>query len=432
MAINVPMTGSPLGQGMMMGMQGYQQGRQRLGNKLAMKYLMSGGQALSPEEMEIAGRYAPQALMGAHQQLQAKAGVDAQTTLAKQKVERETAKADYTMKGDAMEFAFKQIDRLAETPEDQREAAWNAAAVAGKERFGKHFDNFDTYEEVSALMQDTEGKAFVGYFNPETGEAASAEIGSDEQKDLAGREGWFEKGKFGVTAGKPSDLTAGFVGSKKEAEALRSSEVGVRKGLYSLKKIVTTLKENPEVLMTGGKAAAVLTGLRDEMISAYKGVGFDVPAKLTSQDNYNSHMEGLGIKDDVTRGQVFDAALAYASAMGLGEGRALTDKDVKRAIDRVSSSWGTSVASRMATLKDVGEAMTEAYKINYNVMHDSSHSYKGDLGEDFASMFDEVEPAKVDGPAGAELTATHNMGKRGIAVKDGKWVYVDTGEVVEQ
>lgn len=102
MAINVPLTGSPLGQGIQMGMQGFQQGRGQLGQKLAMKYLMSGGN-ISPEEQALAGQYAPQALMGAHQQLQ-------QQKLRQTQKKQTEAKKQMEM----FNFATKQEDALEE------------------------------------------------------------------------------------------------------------------------------------------------------------------------------------------------------------------------------------------------------------------------------------------------------------------------------
>lgn len=102
MAINVPMVGSPLGQGIQMGMQGFERGRGQLGQKLAMKYLMSGGN-ISPEEQALAGQYAPEALMGAHQQLQ-------QQKLRQTQKEQVAAKNQMEM----FKFATKQEDALEE------------------------------------------------------------------------------------------------------------------------------------------------------------------------------------------------------------------------------------------------------------------------------------------------------------------------------
>ncbi|MEE8378826.1 MAG: hypothetical protein V3R49_00430, partial [Gammaproteobacteria bacterium] len=96
MAINVPITGSPLGQGIQMGMQGFQRGRGQFGQKLAMKYLMSGGN-ISPEEQALAGQYAPQALMGAHQQLE-------QQKLRQVQKEQTEAKTKAGMKADELKF----------------------------------------------------------------------------------------------------------------------------------------------------------------------------------------------------------------------------------------------------------------------------------------------------------------------------------------
>lgn len=107
MPINVPMTGSPLGQGLQMGMQGFQQGRQQLGQKLATKYLMSGGK-LSPQEQAIAGKYAPEALMGANQQLQ-------QQSMRKIQQEQAAAQAKVSAQKRQLEvanFAMTQEDAL--------------------------------------------------------------------------------------------------------------------------------------------------------------------------------------------------------------------------------------------------------------------------------------------------------------------------------
>jgi hypothetical protein len=123
-------------------------------------------------------------------------------------------------------------------------------------------------------------------------------------------------------------------------------------------------------------------------MSAYNTLGYEVPETVINVDNYASLLDTLGIKDEVYRGQVFDASLAYAGAIGLGEGRALTDQDVERALKRMGKNWGTSKVARLAVLEDVGDTLINKFKTRYETWH--TDSYVGDFGGEYRKLFGET------------------------------------------
>lgn len=255
---------------------------------------------------------------------------------------------------------------------------------------------------------------FVVYEKPDGTTENVNEATRDGQALLAANPDWVK------APTKTQDVPVGkFIGSKTDFSKYKTAEVASKDAMYAFSKVVNTIKETPDAGMSGGKIASTFAGLKDELISAYSSLGFDTPETVLDMANYS---ELLSVHDEVYRGQVFDAALAYAAAIGLGEGRALTDKDVERALRRMGKNWGTSKAARMAVLEDVGDTLINKHKNRYDAWHNDE--YKGDFGDDYRSLFG--KEGKVAG-----LVATRKLGNRGIATQDGKWVYVDTGEIVE-
>ena len=75
---------------------------------------------------------------------------------------------------------------------------------------------------------------------------------------------------------------------------------------------------------------------------------------------------------------MFDLSLAYAGAIGLGEGRALTEKDVERALKRVGAGGMKTPKTRRALMQDVRKVVARNFKNTFEVWQ--GEKYTEDLG----------------------------------------------------
>lgn len=174
--------------------------------------------------------------------------------------------------------------------------------------------------------------------NPEDIKAAKS-LGKDWKEERAVQR---------VEEGKPGEFDL----PKKERVKLKNDEVAVKQAIAAADSLLDKLEANPDVLQTAAKAAGALAGFSAEIESAARAFGVDIPAELKDEALYADTFEALGIEDAAARGAALDLALSYAAASGLGTGRALTDRDIERAFDRIGAGGLQTPEARKRVIED--------------------------------------------------------------------------------
>lgn len=184
--------------------------------------------------------------------------------------------------------------------------------------------------------------------------------------------------------GKPGEFGL----TKKQGEELKESEIATKQAIATAGDILGKLAENPDLLSTASGVAQFVSGLGSEIRSAARIAGVDIPESVSNIANYEEVFDALPVMNKVTRGLVFDLALSYAAASGLGTGKALTDRDVARALERVGAGGFNTPLARVAAIKDVSRILARNFGIRYETL--TGKAYEGDLGLKGAKDYSEM------------------------------------------
>jgi hypothetical protein len=209
--------------------------------------------------------------------------------------------------------------------------------------------------------------------------------------------------------GKPGDFNL----TKKQKGELLEAEIGTRQAIASANDILAKMDENPDAFQQVGSMASFVSGMSAEAVGIARAAGVDIPDTIYDLEQYEDSFTKLGVESDVAKGAIFDLALSYAAASGLGTGKALSDKDVKNAMRRVGAGGVSTPAGRRAMVEDVSRALARKFKIRYKVMS-KGREFEGDLGAAEA-----VEAAAADVPPNGSRSTTADG--TAIIVVNGEW-----------
>ena len=199
--------------------------------------------------------------------------------------------------------------------------------------------------------------------------------------DIQGRSDYQEAIAAGGKDAPTRQETAGPGGfgiSKKEIADLREAEISTKNAIATADDLMARMEENPDLLQTAAGAAQFASGLGSEIRTAARVAGVDIPPEITNIAAYEDTFAELGIKNKIAKGLAFDLALSYAAASGLGQGRALTDKDIRLAMQRIGAGGFDTPAARMAAIKDVQRVLGRNFRTRYETIR--GEKYTGDLG----------------------------------------------------
>ncbi len=174
--------------------------------------------------------------------------------------------------------------------------------------------------------------------------------------------------------GKPGE----FAVTKKQGEELKESEIATKQAIAGANDLLAKLTETPDLLQTATGIAQFASGVGSEIRSAARAAGVDIPEEITDIAAYEDTFAELGIKNKVAKGLAFDLALSYAAASGLGTGRALTDRDIRLAMQRIGAGGMDTPAARKAAIQDVQRVLERNFKIRYESL--TGKPYPGELG----------------------------------------------------
>ena len=171
---------------------------------------------------------------------------------------------------------------------------------------------------------------------------------------------------------------AGEFATDKQLEEMTNVEISTRQAIATANEI---LDMPEEAFQDAASLARVVSGMGAEVESMINIFGMEEGEtldSLTNAERYASKFEELGIESTVVQGLALDLAIAYASSIGLGEGRALSDKDVNRALERIGANGLRTPAARRAAIESVRGILDRNFRIRYETLMDKP--YEGNLG----------------------------------------------------
>ena len=216
----------------------------------------------------------------------------------------------------------------------------------------------------------------VQLFDPNSEETAAVDM-----TDPKGRErglALLEEGWLEATDKTETSEPGGFGKDKKAKRDFNAFQISTMNTLDTVDDAISRLEANPDAFTQVADMAGLASGIATEVEAGFAAMGMAVPATVMDINSYSSTFEKLGIEGAQAQGVMFDLSLAYAGAIGLGEGRALTEKDVERALKRVGAGGMKTAKTRRALMQDVRKVIARNFKNTYEVWHDEK--YTGDLG----------------------------------------------------
>ena len=236
-------------------------------------------------------------------------------------------------------------------------------------------------------MTEQEWASYKGGEDPDTptGDFTTWQIiGTDEYKTVneATPEGqkWLDDNADRIRKA-PQQTEAGGVGefegrSKKEMADLRGAEVATRNAIRNTYRLQDLIKDDPDALTATGRGVSIARAMANEAEAVARTFGVEIPEGLNDAARYASTFETLGVDNARARGMLTNLAYTAAAANGQS-GRSVSDRDVKRFLERIGGGYMDPQA-RVAVLDDFVEEIAEGYKVRHSVV--ANEPYQGDLG----------------------------------------------------
>lgn len=167
--------------------------------------------------------------------------------------------------------------------------------------------------------------------------------------------------------------------SEDKTQEIRDMQVGVANFIAASNNTISLLEDNPDLNTAVSGISRVTADLAQNAEALARSLGYDTSDKVFDIETYSEDFDELGIKSSRLQASVLGLALQYAAAAGLGTGRALTDNDIKRAIQ----SLGFDRADPEAIIPVLRDRQTElvnrfktVYEFNFN------RTFEGSFGVD--------------------------------------------------
>lgn len=166
-------------------------------------------------------------------------------------------------------------------------------------------------------------------------------------------------------------------GTKKDFEKLREVEIATTNAITNAYRLQDLIREDPDALTATGRMVSIARAMANEAEAVARTFGVEIPEGLNDAARYASTFETLGVDNARARGMITN--LAYTAAAANGQtGRGVSDRDVKRFIERIGGGYMDPQA-RDAVLDDFIEEIAEAYKVRHSVIN-PDNPYTGTLG----------------------------------------------------
>lgn len=170
-----------------------------------------------------------------------------------------------------------------------------------------------------------------------------------------------------------------FAGDKKLLRDLANSEIATRTAIKQTQRLRDLLADDPDALTATGRAISISRAIANEAEAVARTFGVEIPEGLNDAARYVSTFEELGVDNARARGMLTNLAYAAAAASGQ-EGRSVSDRDVKRFLQRIGGGY-IDPQARVAMLDDFAEEIADAFKIRRSVtLGPDAEPYRGDLG----------------------------------------------------
>ena len=264
---------------------------------------------------------------------------------------------------------------------------------------------------IGKMLEQTKDKAgnFKSFTDKNTGETFQMNMNNPADVQMIEK----NQGNWLPTPTRQEQGGPGSFGqTKKQYEDLTDVEISTKNAIATANDLMKKIDENPDLLQTSSGIAQFAAGVGSEIRTAARVAGVDIPDEITNIAAYEDTFAELGIENKIAKGMAFDLALSYAAASGLGTGKALTDKDIKLALQRIGAGGLDTPAARKAAIKDVQRVLARNFKTRYETI--TKKPYEGDLGvvkdtgKDFSTMsLEELKSLDVNGLSPEEGAAAY-------------------------
>lgn len=171
-----------------------------------------------------------------------------------------------------------------------------------------------------------------------------------------------------------------FGGDKTLMRGLAESEISTRNAIRQGYQLRDLLMEDPDALTVTARGLGLVQAMAHETEAAARVMGFKIPEGLNDASRYAETFEGLGIDNARARSLLTGLAYTAAAAKMNQTARALSDRDVKNALQILGAGYVTPEA-RVAVLDMFLEDIAESFKVRRSViMGPDAEPYRGDLG----------------------------------------------------
>ena len=165
-------------------------------------------------------------------------------------------------------------------------------------------------------------------------------------------------------------------GTKKENEELNAAQIATTNAVRNTYRLQDLIRDNPDALTATGRGVSISRAMANEAEAVARTFGVEIPEGLNDAARYVSTFEELGIDNARARGMLTNLAYTAAAANGQS-GRSVSDRDVKRFLERIGGGY-LDPQARVAVLDDFVEEIAEGFKTRYDVI--KGEPFTGDLG----------------------------------------------------
>jgi len=167
--------------------------------------------------------------------------------------------------------------------------------------------------------------------------------------------------------------------SEDEMKDMRSIQIGVANFVAASNNTIELLEQNPDLNTSISGIARVTADLAQNAEALANSLGYDASDKVFDIGTYSEEFDELNIESSQLQASVLGLALQYAAAAGLGTGRALTDSDIKRAIQSLGFDRADPEAI-IPVLKDRQNELVNRFKTIYEF--NVKEPFQGNFGLD--------------------------------------------------
>jgi len=162
-------------------------------------------------------------------------------------------------------------------------------------------------------------------------------------------------------------------------QKLKDMQVGVANFIATSNNTISQLEQNENLNTSVAGIARVTADVAQNAKAFARTIGLEASDNIFDLETYSEDFDSLNIESSELKSSILGLALQYAAASGLGTGRALTDNDIKRAIQSLGFDRADPDAI-ISVLRDRQQELIDRFKTVYEVNY--QQPFAGNFGLD--------------------------------------------------